>query len=372
MSTSLTFLFLTPEPKEQVRIECLSFIALLCFFVAVIDVAYALPGNSSYEYFDGLNTGSLYLSHENLSPCEVTGWRDRVPGIPSVPSNPARSFRYEAIFFPDIPPDAELAGYYARVLPDEVIASYAEVADRAAPAPDGFLTRAEDYISGKDALAVRERLRDAAGLSDEYVEVARHTTTRRYPGVGQMIATTALYQRSNDYDPEHEYFCLGSHFSMTPEDDWRNSGFCASYDLDTAYYSLMPFGGFFGQSSPQTSSRYPVSPGDVIGKFLNTFDICGIFSGLFGHPVEFHAHDTTGVAWTTECGYFTSKATGSLNLTPISEVVGKQPTVDDTTWHVLADIEIDTKSGWSRPGEQPSSSLPWGHLVLIRKAAGAA
>ncbi len=372
MSTSLTFLFLTPESKEQARIERLSFIALLCFFVAVIDVAYALPGNSSYDDFNGLNTDSLYLSHENISPHEVTSWRDRVPGTPSVPSNPDRSFRYEAIFFPDVPPDAELTGYYARTLPDGVTVSYAEVADRAAPAPDGFLIRAEDRISSKESLAVRERLRDAAGLSDEYVEVARHTTVRRYPGVGQMIATTVLYQHSNDYDPGHEYFCLASYIAMTPEDDWRNSGFCASYNLDTAYYSLKPFGGFFGQSGPQTSPRYPVSAGDGLGKLLNTFDIFGIFSGLFGHPVELHAYDTTGVAWTTRCGYFTQGATDSLNLTPISEVVGKQPAADDTAWHVLAGIEIDTEPGWSRPGEQPASSLPWDHLVFIRKATEAA
>ncbi|MDN7011846.1 hypothetical protein FGW20_02060 [Methanoculleus sp. FWC-SCC3] len=295
-----------------------------------------------------------------------------MPGISSVPSNLECAFRYEAVFFPDIPPDAELAGYYARVLPDGVAVSYAEVTDRATPAPDGFPARAEGWISGGEACAVRERLRDAAGLSDEYVEVARHTTVRRYPGVGQVIATTALYQHSNDYDPGHEYFCFGSHIVMTPEGDWRNSGFCASYDLDTAYYSLKPLGGFFGQSSPQTSPRYPVSPGGVGGKLLNTFDIFGIFSGLFGHQVGFHAHDTTGVAWVTECGYFTPGATGLLNLTPISEVIGKQPAVDDTAWHVLAGIKIDTKPGWSRPGEQPPSSCPWGHLAFTRKAAGAA
>lgn len=89
----------------------------------MIDVAYALPGNSSYDGFNGLNTDSLYLSHENLSPREATGWRDRVPGIPLVPSNPECAFRYEAIFFPDIPPDAEVTGYYARVLPGDVAVS---------------------------------------------------------------------------------------------------------------------------------------------------------------------------------------------------------------------------------------------------------
>lgn len=373
MSTSPTFLFfLMPEPKEQTRIECLSFIVLFCAFVTMIDVACALPGNSSYDDFNGLNTDSLYLSHENLSPREVTDWMDRMSGISSVPSNPDLSFRYEAIFFPDLPPDAELVGYYARVLPDGVALSYAEVTDRANLAPDGFPARAEDWISGGEACTVRERLRDAAGLSDEYVEVARHTTVRVSPGVGQMIATTALYQHSNDYDQGHEYFCLGSHIAMTPEDDWRNSGFRVSYDLDTAYYSLKPLGGFFGQSGPQTSPRYTESPGDVVGKLLNTFDTFGIFSGLFGHRVEFHAHDTTGVAWTTECGYFASGATGVLNLTPISDVVGKQPSADDAAWHVLAGIEIDTEPGWSRPGELPASSLPWGHLVFIRKATGAA
>ncbi len=347
-------------------------VVLLCVCIAVIDVAYALPGNSSYDDFNSSNTDSFYLSLENLSPREVTGWRDRVPGIPSVPSNPECAFRYEAVFFPDILPDAELAGYYARVLPDGATVSYAEVTDRATPAPDGFPARAEDWISGKEALAVREYLRDVAGLSDEYVEVARHTTVRRYLGVGQMIATTALYQHSNDYDQGHEYFCLGSHIAMTPEDGWRNLGFCTSYDLNAAYYSLKSFGGFFSQSSPQTSPRYPVSPGDVAGKFLNTFDIFGTFSGLFGHPVGFHAHDTTGVVWTTKCGYFTPSATGSLNLTPVSEVVGIQPAADDTAWHVLAGIKIDTEPGWSRPGEQPASSSPWGHLVFIRKATGAA
>ena len=109
MSTSPTFLFfLMPEPKEQTRIECLSFIVLFCAFVTMIDVACALPGNSSYDDFNGLNTDSLYLSHENLSPREVTDWMDRMSGISSVPSNPDLSFRYEAIFFPDLPPDAEL------------------------------------------------------------------------------------------------------------------------------------------------------------------------------------------------------------------------------------------------------------------------
>lgn len=248
----------------------------------------------------------------------------------------------------------------------------AEVTDRTTLAPDGFPARAEDWISGREARAVRERLRNAAGLSDEYVEVARHTTVRVSPGVGQMTATTALYQqRSNDGDPGHEYFCLESYITMTPEDGWRNSGFQVSYDLDAAYYSLMPFGGFFGQSSPQTSPRYPVPPGDVVGKLLNTFDIFGIFSGLFGHTVEFHAHDTTGVAWTTGCGYLTSSAAGSLNLTPVSQIVGIQPAADDTAWHVLAGVGIDAEPGWSRPGEQPSSSSPWGHLLLIRKATGA-
>lgn len=373
MSTSPTFLFLTSEPKEQTRIECLSFIVLLCVCIAAIDVACALPGNSSYDGFNSSNTDSLYLSHENLSPREVTDWRDRVPGISSVLSNIDRSFRYEAVFFPNIPPDAELAGYYTCVLPDGATVSYAEVTDRATSAPDGFAARAEDWISGKEALVVREYLRDAAGLSDEYVEVARHTTVRVSPGAGQMIATTVLYQQhSNDSDPGHEYFCLGSYIAMTPEEGWRNSGFCVSYDLDTAYYSLKPFGGFFSQSSPQTSPRYPMSPGDVVGKLLNTFDIFGIFSGLFGRPVGFHAHDTTGVAWTTGCGYFTQGATGSLNLTPVSKVVGIQPAANDTAWHVLAGIKIDTEPGWSRPGEHPASSSPWGHLVFIRKATGAA
>jgi hypothetical protein len=373
VSTSLTFLsVLTPKPKEQTRIKCLSFIVLLCVCVAVIDVAYALPGNSSYDDFNGLSTDSLYLSHENLSPREVTGWRDHLPGISSVPSNLECTFRYEAVFFPDIPPDAELAGYYARVLPDGVAVSYAEVTDRATPAPDGFPARAEDWISGGEACAVRERLRDVAGLSDEYVEVARHTTVRVSPGVGQTTATTALYQHSNDGDPGHEYFCLGSYIAMTPEDGWRNSGFCVSYDLDAAYYSLKPFGGFFGQSNPQTSPRYPAPPGDVVGKLLNAFDIFGVFSRLFGHPVGFHAHDTTGVAWTTGCGYFSPGATGSLNLTPVSQIVGIQPAADDIAWHVLAGIKIDTKPGFSRPGEQPASSFPWGHLVFIRKATGAA
>ncbi|WP_243668765.1 hypothetical protein [Methanoculleus chikugoensis] len=55
--------------------------------------------------------------------------------------------------------------------------------DRANLAPDGFPARAEDWISGGgEACTVRERLRDAAGLSDEYVEVARHTTVRVSPG----------------------------------------------------------------------------------------------------------------------------------------------------------------------------------------------
>jgi len=373
VSTSPTFLFfLMPEPKEQTRIEFLSFIVLFCVSATMINAACALPGDSSYDGLNGLDTYSLYLSHENLSPREVTDWMDRMSDISSVPSNPDLSFRYEAIFFPDLPPDAELVGYYARVLPDGATVSYAEVVDRANLTPDDFPTRAEDWISGGEACAVREQLRGAAGLSDEYVEVARHTTVRRYPGVGQMIATTALYQHSNDYDPGHEYFCLGSYIAMTPEDDWRNSGFCASYNLDTVYYSLKPFGGFFGQSSPQTSPRYPESPGDVVGKLLNAFDTFGIFSGLFGRPVGFHAHDTTGVAWTTECGYFTPGATGVLNLTPISDVVGKQPSADDATWHVLAGIKIDTEPGWSRPGELPASSSPWGHLVFIRKATGAA
>lgn len=342
---------------------------MLGISITSADAAYALSWNSSN--FNGSNTNSLYLSHENLSPREVTDWRDRVPAVHDLPSNPGRSFQYDAVFFPDIPPDTEVVGYYARVLPDGVAVSYAEVTDRAAPATDGFLTRAEDWISGEEARAVRERLRDAADLSDEYVEVAYHTTVRRYPDVGQMTATTALYQCSTDGDPGNEYFCLGSYIAMTPEDGWRNSGFCTSYDLDAAYYSLKPFGGFFSQSSPQTSPRYPAFPGDVVGKLLNTFDIFGVFSELFGHTVEFHAHDTTGVTWTTRCGYVTPGAAGSLNLTPVSQVVGKQPAADGTAWHVLAGVGIDAEPGWSRPGGQPASSSPWGHLVFICRAGGA-
>jgi len=340
----------------------------------MIDVAYALPGNPYYDEFNDPDVDPLYLSHENLSPREVTAWRENIPPSHPTSSSPGRSFQYDAVFFPDIPPDAELAGYYARVLPDGAVASYTEVTGRGTPPQDGFLARAESWISGEDGLAVSERIRDAAttGLSDEYIEVARHTTVRRYLGVGQMTATTALYQHSSDGDADHEYFCLASYIAMTPEDDWRNSGFCASYDLDTAYYSLKPFGGFFSHSSPQTSPRYLESPGDVVGKLLNTFDIFGIFSGLFGHSVGFHAHDRTGVVWVTKCGYFTPATTETLNLRPVSWIVVEQPSMDDDEWHVLAAIEIDADPGWSRSGEQLTSSSPWGHLVFIRKATGAA
>lgn len=376
--------------KTGMQAFSLILVVIVGVFLTSAGAAYVLPENPSYENFNGSDTGSLYLSHENLSPREVTDWRDRIPTVRDLPPNPGESFRYEAVFFPDIPPDAEVVGCRAQVLPDGVAASYAEVTDVAAPAPDGFSARAEDWISGGEARAVCGYIRDAAGLSDEYVEVAYHTTVRRYPGVGQITATTALYQSSADGDPGHEYFCLGSYIAMTPEDGWRNSGFRASYDLNAPYYSLKPFDGFFSQSGPQISPRYPASPGDVVGKLLNAFDIFGIFSGLFGHTVEFHVHDTTGVTgdpvvlpgvadglhahgmrgvtWTTGCGYLTSSAAGPLNLTPVSQVVGIQPAANDTAWHVLAGVGIDAEPGWSRPGGQPPSSSPWGHLVFIRQA----
>jgi|GEM_PF-2337617 len=373
VSTSPTNLFFMPESKEQTRIERLFFIVLLCVITTVTDVAYALPENLSYNDFNSPNTDFLHLSHENLSSGEVIGWREQhMPAARYVLPNPATCFRYDAVFFPDIPDDAELCGYYAEVLPDGITVSYAEVIDAATPAPDGFLVRAKDWVSVEGALAVREQFRDAAGLSDGYVELAHHTTVRRYPGIGQVVATTILYQNSDDNDPDNEYFLVGSCVAMTPENrnGLKNSKFCVNYDFNARYYTLDPFEAYSSSFSPQTSPRYQVPPGDAVGELMNTFDIFGVLSGLFGHSVTVHSPDMTDISWTTECGYFTASATDSLNLAPVSEVLGKQPAMDDADWRVLGKVGINAESGWSRPGKhtgEPASSSPWGHFIFVRK-----
>ncbi len=333
------------------------------------------------------NRDQLCLSPA-ISPRDVVDWRESMPGVSYSSSQcPVRRFGHDAVFFPDIPSDADLAGYAARVV-DGVAISYAEVTDAATPPPatEVFSARAADWIGGEKgasaARVVRERLRDTVGLSETDVELARHTTVRRYPGTGEVAVTTVLYQRSSDGDMESEYFCIGSYVAMTPEngsenrDGWKNSEFSVSYDLNAAEGSLQPSGGIISQSSPQTS------PGDALGGLLNSVDIFGALSGLFGHSVRVHHSLSTDVAddrssgvtdlsWVTECGYFTAAAAGSLNLTPVSEIVTEQPTADDTEWRVLAKVDIDAASGWSRLGgcaRKPILSSPWGHFVLIRTA----
>lgn len=314
-------------------------------------------------------------------------WRESMPGV-SYPSFecPVRRFGYDVVFFPDIPYDAALAGYSAQVI-DGVTVSYAEVTDIATPppAPVVFSVRAADWISGdKGASAariVREGLRDAVGLSDADIELARHTTVRGYLGIGRVAATTIMYQRSSDGDPKSEYFCIGSYIAMTPENGsenrggWKNSRFSVNYNLNTAEGSLQPFGGIISQSSPQTS------PGGALGGLLNSVDIFGVLSGLFGHTVRVHhlsagitddhSSGVTDLSWVTKCGYFTAAAAGLLDLTPVSEIVAEQPATESAEWHVLAKVGVDAASGWSRPGifaREPISSSPWGHFVFIRTA----
>jgi hypothetical protein len=324
---------------------------------------------------------TLSLPH-TISPRDVMAWRESMPGV-SYPSfeYPVRRFRYDVVFFPDIPYDATLASYSAQVI-DGVTVSYAEVTDIATPpsVPEVFSVRAVDWISGEKGASaervVRERLRDTVGLSDADVKLARHTTVQRYMGLGEVSATTIMYQRSSDGDPKSEYFCIGSYIAMTLENGsenwggWKNSRLSVNYDLNTAEGSLQPFGGIISQSGPR------MSPGDALGGLLNSVNIFGVLSGLFGRQVRVH-HQSDGItddhssgvtdlSWVTECGYFTAAATGSLDLTPVSEIVAEQPATDDVGWNVLARVGVD--AGWSRPGifaREPMSSSPLGHFVFI-------
>lgn len=333
------------------------------------------------------DTDSHYFSYLNLSINEVMNYRDKMPAISYNISDQDNRFNYNALFFPDVPEDAELAGYYMQVLPNGVSSSYMELFDANAtlPSQDIFLARANEWIGGEETSVIgtmNDCFQNGIYFYSGYHEIARHTTVRKYQGIGKITATTVVSQYLNDGDSERDYFCIGSYVEMTPEDEtgngtgWKNSKFLVNYDFNTGYCSTKPLEVESPISNPQTSPHYLKPQGDLLGGFLNNFDKIGLLSGLFGHSVSLHSNveDSTKMSWVTECGYFTENAAESLSLTPVSEVMPLQSAVDGDNWHVLARIGIDADSGWSRVGgliKEPSPSSEWISYILMHSVPAA-
>ncbi|WP_153015847.1 hypothetical protein [Methanofollis ethanolicus] len=309
---------------------------------------------------------TLLLSAGNYSPARVTEWRDQMPA-PSyaIPDN-ARCFRYVGVFLPEESENTSVDGYYARILPDGRTISYAEVRDaNASPAdPIAFRARAGACpYSGSEE--IEECFRPMITFFDGYTELARHTTVRDYPGIGEVAATTVLYQYPNDGDPDNEYFCTCSCIVETPEDassggeGWRNRGVNAHYLFNTTYGDIRKFPILGTHFNPQTSRNYP-----------SALDISGV---LFGRSVIAHVRHVPEdeIFWNVKVGYFDDLATDPLHFFTTLEIIGIQPLENETQWHLLTRTRIDMDGGWARIGwlvyeTTPASPERWGHALLVR------
>jgi hypothetical protein len=356
---------------------------LLYVFIMMTCPVSASSLNLSPDYQD--NHGSYFFSYANFSMDEVTKWRDEMPVVSYVFPHPDKCYRYYAAFIPIVPGDADLAGYYMEVLPGGVSSSYTEIIDAGAvpPSQDEFLARANEWINSEQDSVIKamdDCFGSGVSFYDGYYEIARHKTVRSSRDIGQVTVVTVVSQYLNDGDPERDSLCIGSYIEMTPEDGtgnrtgWKNSQFRVIYDYNAGYDSVKPFEGSATRSNPQTSPRYMAPRGDLSAGFLNTVDVFGLMTGLFGHSVSFHSgpDDFGDRFWIMKCGYFTESAEESLRLAPVSEVMPYRPAADDYDWHVLARIGIDAESGWSRFGgleSGPSPSSEWGNYILIHRAA---
>ncbi|MDD4255069.1 MAG: hypothetical protein PHP59_06790 [Methanofollis sp.] len=313
---------------------------------------------------------TLLLSAGNVSPERVTEWRDQMP-VPSYTiRNGSLCFRYVSIFLPEESDDTTVDGYYARILPDGRTLSYAEVKDASAPAsdPTAFRARAEASLYSRNDTEERwmqERFRPMIAFFDGYTELARHTTVRDYPGVGEVAATTILYHYPNDGDPDNEYFCTCSCIVETPRnassggEGWRNRRMDVHYILNATYGDIPQFDILATSFNPQTSRDR-----------LRTLDISG---HLLGWLVASHSRyfPEEEVFWNVEVGYCDELATEPLHFFPTLEIVGIQPPENETGWHVLAKTGMDMDEGWARIGWRgyettPESPDTWGHALLVR------
>jgi hypothetical protein len=308
---------------------------------------------------------TLLLSAGNYSPDKVMEWRNQMPAPSYVIPDNARCFRYVGVFLPEKSENTSINGYYARTLPDGRTISYAEVRDTDAPPADpiAFRARAEacPYSSSEE---MQECFRPMITFFDGYTELARHTTVRDYPGIGEVAATTLLYQYPNDGDPDNEYFCTCSCIVETPAnassggEGWRNRGVNVHYRTNTTYGNIPPFDILSASFNPQTSHSR-----------LRSLDLSGY---LLGYLVAAHVRGfpEDEVFWNVTVGYFDELATAPLHFFPTLRIVGIQPSKNDTGWRVLALTEMDMDGGWARigwPGYEttPASPDPWGHVLLV-------
>lgn len=348
------------------------FIVFLFLFATPVDAG-SMAGEAPHTIHTNAAVETLLLSAGNFSPDQVIRWGERLPD-PSynLPDN-ARCFRYTGIFLPEESENTNVDGYYARVLPDGEIQSYAEVTGASVPdaEPDAFRARAEARLYGGEkatAKEMQERFRSMVTFFDGYRELAQHTTVRNYPGVGQVTATTVFYQYPNDGDSENEYFCIGSCIVESPEnassggEGWKNRKIGAHYHFNTSYRDISPSRILATTFNPQTSRSR-----------LRALEISGF---LLGWSITTHTGDTSSheeISWTVEVGHCTDWAEGALHFFPTSEIVCIQPSQNDTGWHVLAETGIDMEDAWSRIGwsgyeTAPESSDSLGHSLLIRSA----
>lgn len=379
--TKPNFIFFKAKEKRQVFTKFFSVLLLLIVLGIMAKPACASSLNFTYDNPDNSDTDSFFFSYTNLSMDEVMKWREEMPNVSYIYPHPDKCFRYSAVFFPDAPNDAKPAGYYMRILPNGVSSSYMEIIDSNAtpPSQDVFLVRANEWIDGGETSVIGtmdDCFQNGIYFYSGYHEIARHTTVRKYQGLGKVTVTTVVSQYLNDSDTERDYFCYGSYVEMTPEDEtgnfsgWKNSKFQVNHDYNMGYNSVKPFEECASSFNPQTSPGYLTPGGDEIGGFLNTFNAFGLMSGLFGHSVSAHCNSTDfdDISWVIKCGYFTESASKSLSLAPFSEVMPLQPAVDGDDWHVLARIGIDAESGWSRVGgliKEPSPSSEWSSYILM-------
>jgi hypothetical protein len=308
---------------------------------------------------------TFLLSAGNYSPDQVTEWRDHMPAPSYAIPADSRCFRYVGVFLPEESGNTSVDGYYARILPDGRTISYAEVRDADAPPTDpiAFRARAEACPYGSEDM--EECFRPMITFFDGYTELARHTTVRNYPGIGEVAVTTILYHYPNDGDPDSEYFCTCSCIVETPLNaslgggGWRNRGMNPHYHTNVTYGNIPPFDILATDFNPQTSH----------GR-LRSLDLSGC---LLGYLVTAHAGSIPEdeIFWNVTVGYFDELATAPLYFFPTRWIVAIQPSENDTGWRVLVRTDLDMNGGWARIGlmgyeTAPASPDLWGHALLVR------
>ncbi len=383
--------FVAPKFVFMQKATVGSNVALRVFIIIILLVVTPAEAGSMTPGPDIMsNTAdTLLLSAGNFSTDTVMQWRDLMPEPSYKLSRNDTCFRYAGLFLPEESGNTKVDGYCARVLPTGEILSYAEVTDASAPysETDAFRARADSWLykeTDAEEREMQQQFHSMISFFDGFRELARHTTVRSYPGVGNVTATTVFYHYTNDGDFNHEYFSIGSRIVKSTEEDssggykWKNTGFGVHYNFTATCGDIPSFRKSSTTCDPQTSPRYVHVRGDYFGEFLHLFDPFGYLTGVFGQSITRHiGHlpDQEETFWCMNAGYCSDWATKPVTFFPVSEISGMQPEGNGTGWQVLGQTGIDMEEGWSRVGwsgyeTAPESPDIWGHSLLIRTEAG--